>query len=930
MFYRNKIESNLITKSTFLLHVNLVLFFVLAYAFNNAYSQQDVWLQSYAAPNSGCGLTSNEAVNVQIYNNSGTSMGFNSIKASYSIDGGPQVDQLIGTTLIAFATVNFTFSVNANLSACGPHTIKVWVFRPGDPNQLNDTLTWAVNNDCIIVPGAISPNPIVCASLNSGALNLVGSSNGTITHWEMSNDGGTIWSNIANTTSTFNYTNIPQTRQYRVFIEGGACPDVYSAIATLTAIPQPVPGVIDGTDSLCILSASGSVYLTGTSNSVLNWESSLDNGTTWTTIPNTTYTNNFTNLTGTTLFRALIDGSICPNIYSGTAEIYIDFVSGPGVVSGSDSLCITNGNGTLNLSGPVGSTLYWQSSINNGLTWINIANTTSTLNYTGLTQPTLYRAFTQGAYCPSVFSDTAEIYIQPIPISPNLLGGDSLCITNANGSLSLPSPPNTILDWQTSIDNGATWVPIGNTATTESYTGLTQTTLYRVSLDGAFCANYYSNPSTIFVQPETLPGNITGPDTLCISSSNGTLTLNGTIGSTDFWEYSEDNGLSWILIPNTTYTESFTSLDTTTWFRAFSNGGFCPSFYSDTAIVFIEDSIVGGAIIGDGPFCVSATGILNLTNSSGTIGQWESSTDNGTTWNVIANTTTSESFTGLTSDYLYRVFIQGIYCAGGYSNQANISIDALSDAGANFSDTTICAGDDITFVLTGYIGDSIRWENSLNGVLWSTNLNATADSNAIIDAQTAEYQMVIVSNGVCPPDTTSIWLLNINPLPPVTVSADTTIYLGDSISLVGTGGATGLWTPNSNIIDNTIPNPIVFPTSTIYYTYNVIDLKGCMNSDSIRVIVNPALKIDIKNVVTLNGDGYNDTWIIQGIENFPNTSVKLFNIYGKEIYSNGDYANEWNGTYEGRTLPNGTYYYVVQLSDVENQIKGSLTLLGNE
>ena len=123
---------------------------------------QDVWLQNHSSPVSGCGLSNNEQVNVLINNNSGSIMGSNTINVSYTIDGGSLTQQLLNSNLFPGASWNFTFTVNANLSACGPHVMKVWVARAGDVNQTNDTMQWIVQNDCPIVPGVISGGTTVC------------------------------------------------------------------------------------------------------------------------------------------------------------------------------------------------------------------------------------------------------------------------------------------------------------------------------------------------------------------------------------------------------------------------------------------------------------------------------------------------------------------------------------------------------------------------------------------------------------------------------------------------------------------------------------------------------------------------------------------------------------------------------------------------
>ncbi len=67
----------------------------------------------------------------------------------------------------------------------------------------------------------------------------------------------------------------------------------------------------------------------------------------------------------------------------------------------------------------------------------------------------------------------------------------------------------------------------------------------------------------------------------------------------------------------------------------------------------------------------------------------------------------------------------------------------------------------------------------------------------------------------------------------------------------------------------------------------------------------------INDVLTPNGDGINDTWIIINADRYPNADIKVFNRWGKEVFSTKGYNNDWNGTYSGDTLPTGSYYYQV-------------------
>jgi gliding motility-associated-like protein len=99
------------------------------------------------------------------------------------------------------------------------------------------------------------------------------------------------------------------------------------------------------------------------------------------------------------------------------------------------------------------------------------------------------------------------------------------------------------------------------------------------------------------------------------------------------------------------------------------------------------------------------------------------------------------------------------------------------------------------------------------------------------------------------------------------------------------------------------------------------------------VTVLPNVDIKISDVITPNNDGYNDKWIILRPTNVK-VGVTIFNRWGQVIYKTADYKNDWNGTstsgFLGNQLPNGTYFYIVELTGgaftTKDVRKGYLTL----
>ncbi len=80
---------------------------------------------------------------------------------------------------------------------------------------------------------------------------------------------------------------------------------------------------------------------------------------------------------------------------------------------------------------------------------------------------------------------------------------------------------------------------------------------------------------------------------------------------------------------------------------------------------------------------------------------------------------------------------------------------------------------------------------------------------------------------------------------------------------------------------------------------------------------------------TPNFDGYNDTWSIAKIENFPDFELIVYNRWGQQVHRQFKNYIPWNGTTLGLALPDGTYYYILffDAADQNKFIKGAVSII---
>ena len=119
---------------------------------------------------------------------------------------------------------------------------------------------------------------------------------------------------------------------------------------------------------------------------------------------------------------------------------------------------------------------------------------------------------------------------------------------------------------------------------------------------------------------------------------------------------------------------------------------------------------------------------------------------------------------------------------------------------------------------------------------------------------------------------------------------------------------------------------------TYAVTLTVTDASGNSSSCTATVsVTEPKGPFKIPSGFSPNGDGIGDTWVIQGLENYPNNSVQIFNRWGTKIHHQAPYLNDWtgistaNGTLPGE-LPAGTYFYIVELGEGEDARTGYIQI----
>ncbi|MFM2138585.1 MAG: hypothetical protein RJA57_892, partial [Bacteroidota bacterium] len=171
--------------------------------------------------------------------------------------------------------------------------------------------------------------------------------------------------------------------------------------------------------------------------------------------------------------------------------------------------------------------------------------------------------------------------------------------------------------------------------------------------------------------------------------------------------------------------------------------------------------------------------------------------------------------------------------------------------------------------------------------------------------------------------------VSVNPYPDVDAGPRKFMLEGGQVQLTPTVifnyPATYRWSPGRYVSDSTLLSPIARPPDDQYFTLTVTSDKNCSRSDTVFVKV--LKKPDIPNIFSPNGDGVHDTWVIKYMDSYPGCTVNVVNRYGQLVFRSVGYATPWDGKTNGKDVPVGTYYYVVDPKNGRQPITGYVDII---
>ena len=267
---------------------------------------------------------------------------------------------------------------------------------------------------------------------------------------------------------------------------------------------------------------------------------------------------------------------------------------------------------------------------------------------------------------------------------------------------------------------------------------------------------------------------------------------------------------------------------------------------------------------------------------------------------------------------LYKVFVTDHH---GCSNADSTNLEIYPAANATKGpDVSFCEND--SSIITAGGGVRYKWIPSAG---LSNDTIATPVAKPTV---TMQYKAVVFSEYGCT-DTATINVV-VWKKPVVNAGPDKKMRPGYGVTLQGavTGDDyTFSWSPPVYMNNSASLQPQVSPPADMVYELKAESTKGCgTGTDLVKVTVYD--KLVIPNAFSPNGDGVNDTWIIEPLDLFEESEITVHDRYGRVAFRSKGYPKPWDGTRNGSPLPNGTYYYIIDLHvNNEPKLTGSILIV---
>jgi gliding motility-associated-like protein len=696
------------------------------------------------------------------------------------------------------------------------------------------------------------------------------------------------------------------------------CTQLFSNSVTITVNPLPTASIL-GTATVCS-GVSTDITFTGTPNASVVYK--INNGLDQTILLDTTGTAILpVTLTNTATYSLVsVTSSVAPfcnKLLSASAPAVVTVIPIPTVaITGSTTIC--SGSSTpIKFEGTPNAVVTYN--IDGG------SNQTLTLDaITGkkelnpvLLTTTVYNLVSVTLGCTQLFSNSVTITVNPLPTA-SILGttsNTSIC-SGGSATISFNGTPNSLVTFTTNGSSPET-ITLGNNGLFSiTKTNITTTSSYdlvSVTSSGMpACTKLISGSMTVTVKSmATVVINATQTaicsnyqTSIALSSLDTTTTFSWTVVQNGVTGAQAGNGT---LISQTLVTTSSLVSGTATYKIIPDNGCEGTPVYV-TITVNPSPTVVANSFFS---ICSEETiNILLGTTVPGTTFTW-TVVQNGVTGasdgSAVSIGQTLSTTSNAIGTAVYSIIPKANNCIG---LPFSITVEVNPSPSLTLEDGIVCLDD-----ITGNPINSHTFYTGLNNTIYNFewfyngNLIPLQTQSSVTVNQLGTYS-VIATNTVtgCFSDTITANLVGSTPGKSLLINHSSAFSDNPFVEINVIGGDGNYQYQLDNGFFQT--SPLFYGIIPGEHEVRVIDSLRCTN------LTGTFTTIGFIPFFTPNGDGYNDTWNINGLENNPKSNINIFDRYGKLIKNIKPNSTGWDGTFNGQQLLSTDYWFTIDY--VEN------------
>lgn len=591
-----------------------------------------------------------------------------------------------------------------------------------------------------------------------------------------------------------------------------------------------------------------------------------------------------------------------------------------------------------------------------------------------------YNVIVSGTAGPNDTSTNVSLTITTAPIITTEPINQTACIGGSVNFTVLASGSGLTYQWRKGIVNLIDGGSISG-ATTSTLTinpvGLADAALnYNVIVVGGCSPNDTSINASLTVNASTIITSEPANQTACVGNSVSFTTIASGSSLTYQWRKGLVNLIDGGSISGaTTATLTINPVilaDAALNYNVIVSGGCSPNDTSINASLTITTAPIITSEPTNQTVCSGdSVSFTTIASGAGLTYQWRKGIVNLIDGGTISGATTATltiNPVGVTDAALnYNVIITGACSPNDTSINVSLTVNATPIASAN-SNSPICTGDTILLTATTVSGATYSW-TSTTGYTSSLQNPTIAPATA---TNSGNYSLTVTANGCTSTPSTIAIVVNdcFADLSVVKTVNNSTPFIGTTVTFTivatnnGPGNATGVevleilqsgfvyvssttsagtYSPTTGIW--TIGTLIDGTSETLTITATVIEGGNYVNT---VIIYGDNIESDMTNNnssielfptdffipegFSPNGDGINDVFFIRGISNYPKNTITIFNRWGNKVFGANPYTNTWDGkcsegvSVGGDVLPIGTYFYILDLGNDTDIIKGTIYL----